>query len=385
MSDPASGGLPTSPHPTRPFWQDRHVDVIDSGHRIWPALQKAGRFQPDQNYLDRGMLLVGTKDELLPLVIGVLSLTLATLVATLDATYGATCPRDSISHYFYAPIAGSAFIIILGFIAAFMFAYRGQSALDGWITTLGAIGAIGTAAFPTTGLGCPAPELFDVKLIQNIAVVYDNDSMRFYATELPDIDTVGSQLVSLFTQPVVIFDTQQAAVANDLSQMTTYTIANTRSQLWHKISAVILIGSLIALSIRHMFRRNWAVYNVRADKYLRREVCKEETFITFIAVTLMIVGAVMAADIFPEFGKSASLFVAKLGVIGYWLSGADFSAVPRAVFHGELVALVAFGVAWITQWFFYFRFARKFAKGQVDEAIIRRNQKLQDTIENGAN
>ncbi|MDX8347543.1 hypothetical protein SLH49_06040 [Cognatiyoonia sp. IB215446] len=367
---------------TRPFWEDRHVDV--SARRNWLFLYstEATRCQPDQDYLDKGMLLVGTKDDALPLVIGGLSLTLATLVATLDATYGATCPRDSISHYFYAPIAGSAFIIILGFIAAFMFAYRGQSRWDGWITTIGAFGAIGTAAFPTTGLGCPDGQLFDLKLIQNSAVILE--SGRYYAAQMPEIDTLGSQIVGRFTEAITIFDTEQATAANDVTQITTYTIANKTSQSVHQISAAVLIGSLIVLSIRHLLRCNWVVYNARSDTYLIRKVQWGETFATGIAVFFMIIGGVMAAGLFPAIAETASLIVARLGVIGYWLSGADYSAVPRPVFHGELVALVAFGAAWITQWIFYFRFTRKFAGAQVNDAIAERNHKYQDTIRSGA-
>lgn len=366
----------------RPFWDHRHVDV--SARRNWLFMYStdATRCQPDQDYLDRGMLLIGTKDDALPLVIGGLSLTLATLVATLDATYGATCPRDSISHYFYAPIAGSAFIIILGFIAAFMFAYRGQSRWDGWITTIGAFGAIGTAAFPTTGLGCPDGLLFDLKLIQNNAVILE--SGRYYATQMPEINTLGSQIVARFTEAITVFDTEQAAAANDLSQMTTYTIANKTSQSVHQIAAAVLIGSLIVLSIRHLLRCNWVVYNARSDTYLIRKVKWGETFATGTAVFFMVIGGVMAAGLFPAFAETVSLIIARLGVIGYWLSGVDYSAVPRPVFHGELVALVAFGAAWITQWTFYFRFSRKFAKAQVDNAIAERNKKFEDAINNGA-
>ncbi len=362
----------------RPFWHHRHVNVRIKKGRPWLYSKDGTRFQPDQDYLDKSLLLVSADDEYLPLVIGVLSLVLATLVAVLDATYGATCARDSISHYFYAPIAGSAFIIILGFIAAFMFAYRGQSVWDGRITTFGALGAIGTAAFPTTGLGCLDGQLFDVKLIQNTAIVFADGNL--HAVKMPENTSIGGRIVGMFTETVRIFDNANAAAENDIAQSTTYTIANTLSQKAHQTSAIVLIGSLILLSVRHMCRHSWLIFNARADKYIKRKVSAWETAFTFIAVVFMLIGAVMASGLFPAFGVFASGIIAEFGVIGYSLSGKNFSEEIRPVFHGELLALVAFGFAWAIQWISYKWFVKGKAVKKVADAIQER-RRLVDEME----
>lgn len=136
---------------------------------------KKGRCQPHQFYLDKVMRTTKTKDELLPFIVGVLSILLAFLVSALDAAYGVNAARSSISHYYYAPIAGSAFVIILAFIAAFMLAYRGQSPVDGWITTVGSAGALMTAIFPTAGLGIKGDQAIDHRFFEQVALRNDGD------------------------------------------------------------------------------------------------------------------------------------------------------------------------------------------------------------------
>lgn len=64
------------------------------------------------------------------------------------------CRMSSISHYYYIPFWGSFFVGCMGFIAVFLFCYRGHTKWDNVISSIGAVGAMCVAIFPTFGPGC---------------------------------------------------------------------------------------------------------------------------------------------------------------------------------------------------------------------------------------
>jgi len=355
---------------------------------------KRGFFEPNQFYLDKVMQTSSTKDELLPFVVGILSILLAFLVSALDAAYGVNAARSSISHYFYAPIAGTAFAIILSFIAAFMFAYRGQSAVDGWLTTLGSLGALITAIFPTAGLGIKGGQALDHRFVEETALRTDDAG-----------NLIGEALVSggnafqrglqnvfgMFSEEINVRTTQLIEVNGEMVEaavMTTYVVGNSLSQSIHQTGAITVIGSLILLSIVHWLRTNWVVYNIDADAYIKRDVQRSERVWTWIWIIVMLIGAWMASSLFwVDAAKTLSGWLSNIQVAAFLL-GDDFARIERPVFHGELLALVAFGAAWLLQSRKYRQFKIYMAEQQIDEVVERRKRsadKAQNKAEkNGA-
>ena len=70
------------------------------------------------------------------------------------------CSYNSISHHYYAFLAGDIFVGSLFVIAAIVIFYKGKSRAERWFTTLAGIFAIGVAIFPTDGSGCEQVEAF---------------------------------------------------------------------------------------------------------------------------------------------------------------------------------------------------------------------------------
>ena len=338
-----------------------------------------GFFEPNQFYLDQVMRTSSTKDELLPFVVGSLSILLAFLVSALDAAYGVNAARSSISHYFYAPIAGSAFAIILSFIAAFMFAYRGQSAVDGWLTTLGSIGALLTAIFPTAGLGIKGGQTIDHRFVEDAALRSDQNGKLIGEALVGGGNAIQRWLqdfFGLFMEEIEVQTLKMVEVNGEMIEATvrtTYLVGNTLSQGIHQTGAITVIASLIALSIVHWQRTTWVVYNIDADLYIKRDVQRSERIWTWIWIIVMLIGAWMASQlVFVSAAHTVSGWLSNIQVAALLL-GDDFSSIQRPVFHGELLALVAFGAAWLLQWKRYRAFKKNDAQKQIDEIIARRN------------
>ena len=304
------------------------------------------------------MLPLRTKDELLPLIVGILSLILAFLVAALDAAYGVNAPRSSISHYFYAPIAGTSFVVILAFIAAFMFAYRGQSWIDGWLTTFGAICALLVAIFPTANLGVGVGEEFDYRLIADRAAVISGEEVL--ATNNPSRDGFLSAYFAQYVTRETIVSEESVTVNGQEVIVKTervVLVGNERSQLIHQLGAVGVIGSLILLSIVHVFRKSWVVYNVQKDQFLARTVGRKERVFTSICIIFMLIGAWLASGFWVDGANTVSIWVSYVSLSDV-VFGNEFSGIPRPVYHGERFALFFFGCAWLIQSINYFRFRR---------------------------
>jgi hypothetical protein len=109
--------------------------------------QRAG---PDTNQkvLDRMAFLVGLVAVGLPLVM------------IYGGTIGDSCFRDSISHFYYAQVYGAIFVGLLFFIGGFLIAYSGDHWLETWGSALAGVGAFGVAVFPTSGTGCELAQTF---------------------------------------------------------------------------------------------------------------------------------------------------------------------------------------------------------------------------------
>lgn len=285
-------------------------------------------FQPNEEYISKTGTSDRTKDEYLPFLVGMLSLSLAFLVSYWDEKTGIGCARDSISHYYYAPIAGPYFVMTLAFVSAFMFAYRGQSRLDGGITTVGSFAALIVAAFPTSGLGCGHGQEFDHRLTQ---FDYGRQSGDTFETVTPDVH-VGA------------FYTVQ-----DIGDQT-YLIGNELSQTIHMCGAVGLIGSLILLSFVHFKRERWVGnYSDKGGRNYRIVGRKERGF-TFFSLVLMIFGAILVGLQNTGVGDATSRTIASfVSFIREPLIGKDYSDIARPVYHGELLALFGFGLAWLVQ------------------------------------
>ena len=313
------------------------AETISNNNKIRSKFNWSSIYEANDEYFNRTSTSRRTKDEFLPLLVGILSLSLALFVALLDEIDGVGCARDSISHYYYAPIAGPYFVITLSFVSAFMFAYRGQNVWDGLLTTAGAIAAIVVALFPTAGIGCRYGQSFDHRLTQYMIGIGSEQGGVIKASRPAEFEA------SLF-ETILIGDQ-------------TYLIANELSQKIHFVAALVLIGSLIALSFIHLKRRFWIGNYIDKGGKKRRLVGRIERSFTSICVVLMVAGAALVWLGDTAAGQSVSLLFDK-GLVLFRhnvLQMDNTLAVPRYVYHGEWLALVGFGMAWLVQWFNYWR------------------------------
>ena len=92
------------------------------------------------------------------LVVGLAALCLPVLmmIAAWHRGSSSACFRDSISHFYYAPLMGSFFVGILVFIGAYLMVYQGEdeNRAEYWLSTFAGLFAFGVALFPTSGDGC---------------------------------------------------------------------------------------------------------------------------------------------------------------------------------------------------------------------------------------
>lgn len=88
------------------------------------------------------------------LVVGLTAIALPVVLATASVLEGDR--YDSISHYYFSRYLGGVFVISLAFIAATMFAFKGETKLEGRLAKLASIAVILTAFVPTSGPGSDA-------------------------------------------------------------------------------------------------------------------------------------------------------------------------------------------------------------------------------------
>lgn len=236
------------------------------------------------------------------LFIGVLAIGLAAGVNILDIQYGPTCARSSISHYFYEPVAGTFFVMVLSFVAAFLVAYRGENKWDGRLATLAGIAALVVAFMPTSGVGCAGD--VDVRL-QVIASVADG---RFQTVPFDGAE-------HLVVRPEVPLVVERAADAWDP----------------HLIAAGILFAILLYFSAI-VFTRVRPDVDLNGDGSVKRAKVVRNLIYTGTSLGMLVGFALIGLD---------EMLRETLGM-------------KRPVFWGEAIGLVCFGVAWLTKGRFWF-------------------------------
>lgn len=290
-----------------------------------------GTTETDTDYVAPSVDRALSKQRVMALIIGTIALSLAFVVAWLDLVAwtgtppAAYCARSSISHYFYEPVAGTAFVMALTFVSAFMLAFRGETFWQAVVASIGGFGGLMLAFFPTSGLGCDAGATIDV---------------RAYA-----LAVVPSELSS---SSEIVTNTFQIA------SQTAY-IAPPWSQTLHMAGAVLMFVSLGVLCI--LFTR------INKDRDLKEkenpgdpDVVKPGKFwrnkVYILCCGVMLVGFFMIVRNEHPFSRELSRLI---GLTFSFVPGTndDLAMVIRPVFHGEKLALLAFSVAWIVKGHFW--------------------------------
>ncbi len=276
---------------------------------FWPDLSAAT--QPDQFHTQ--------KQRAVAAVVGAIACFLAFYVVSLDASFGPACARSSISHYYYEPLAGTLMVMSLSFVAAFMIAYEGRAPADGWIAAIGGIGALLVAFFPTDGLGCPPGLEADFRPAITF-VVPD----AFTARPFPEtFDMTDAQLL----------------------------IGGEDSQKYHMWGAGILFASLLYFTIFAFSRTNHPddrIADPNSDSGRGRwTICKWIRNLTYwLFGVIMLIGIAMILPIAPELSDQWSLRLGR-AIAALPPTPDDPTPYPRPVYHGELLALGAFGLSWL--------------------------------------
>ncbi|WP_373050165.1 hypothetical protein [Thalassovita aquimarina] len=230
------------------------------------------------------------------LYVGVIAFALPCLLYA-SSFIGDFCRMSSISHYYYIPFWGSFFVGCMGFIAVFLFCYRGHTKWDNYFSTGGAVGALCIAVFPTLGPGC-------VK-------AYSGRAFVAYAPQPDNPLTITTQasydyvVIRVFGQPF-------------------------NSQFFHFLGAFVLF-SILAYFALYAFRRDngqGVVTSARGETEMSLAKKIRNTTYLFCGLTIL---ACMAA----------------IGVT----KGAPFgtSAILPPVFTFEAIALFAFGLSWMVK------------------------------------
>lgn len=271
-------------------------------------------------YLNRSKDMVLTKQRVMALIIGILALFLAFGVAFLDAWFDPVCARTSISHYFYEPLAGTFFVLTLSFVGAFMIAYEGENRLDGWLATLGGVGGLILAFFPTDGIGCAVGQLVDLRPMLTAEVPPE---FGVEAKPWPDTFLVEAQAVRIGGQ------TTQALHFVGAGLMF--------AVLWY-FSAVVFtrIGAR-----DHVAPNTDGRTGLRLEKQIRNAVYVFFTLVMTLGIALVVFSS-------AGWAQNLSLWMARGLAVPFWANN-DFAEVARPVYHGEMLALMAFGFSWLTK------------------------------------
>ncbi|GAA6136742.1 DUF998 domain-containing protein [Arenicella sp. 4NH20-0111] len=144
------------------------------------------------NFMERGLVVQPNSKNLAPenqkvldrlaALVGFVAISLP-LIMIIGGTVGGSCFRDSISHFYHAQFLGGFFVGLLFFIGGFLLAYSG----DHWMETIGStiagLGAFGVALFPTAGAGCEAQTSFLSRVFVNVSNKADNGVYEVTAVE----------------------------------------------------------------------------------------------------------------------------------------------------------------------------------------------------------
>lgn len=101
--------------------------------------------------------------KVLATVVGLVALGLPYALWGIDQLNGRFCVRASLSHYYYAPGAGDAFVLALAIVGVVLVAYRGENRIDARMATVAGLAAFLVALFPTSGLGCEEAAITEIR------------------------------------------------------------------------------------------------------------------------------------------------------------------------------------------------------------------------------
>ena len=256
-----------------------------------PVVKIQPRHSPEsQAIYDRMAFLVGVIAFGLPLIL------------LFGGTFGGSCFRDSISHFYYAPFLGAIFVGLLFFIGGFLIAYSGDHWIESTLSTVAGLWAIGVALFPTSGSGCEGSAPY----LSRIFVQVTNPSEVNTALQLSEATTQGQGHFALF------------GTASDL----------------HMLAAGLLfiyLGIYCLVVLRRIIpQRHYDENGLLKSKGNRN------TLYTWCGLTILLCVAILGLR-------------RPLGVSDVWWNSWNLT------FWFELAALWAFGLAWVTKGRFFSR------------------------------
>ncbi|MEM1234962.1 MAG: hypothetical protein AAGH70_12635 [Pseudomonadota bacterium] len=237
-------------------------------------------------------------------VVGLSTLILPIAVIYYDFQSGPSCARNSISHYFYEPLAGQFFVVLLAFIGGFFLRYKGERPIDGRLAKAGCIAALCVAFFPTGGIGCAEDGAFDV----TIGVLFEG---------LSNVSQIGDFTYAL--APVL-----DAAGEPSPPFTLTAEFSNSISNIIHKLAAFSLF-LVMAWFTAVAFRR----VNADVDRGADGDVTpiKRARNAVYLACAVGMAGAALL------------IILSFFGV----------NLVARPVFVGEAVFLILGGISWLVK------------------------------------
>lgn len=96
--------------------------------------------------------------DLLAFLVGLVAVMLPTIMIVAYWLPFGTCFRDTLSHFYYAPLMGSFFVGMLVFVGAYLIVYVGEDddGRENKLATIAGIFALGVALFPASNDGCDA-------------------------------------------------------------------------------------------------------------------------------------------------------------------------------------------------------------------------------------
>ncbi|MDJ0613611.1 MAG: hypothetical protein QNJ29_08015 [Rhizobiaceae bacterium] len=236
--------------------------------------------------------------------VGLVALILPLTLFVLSAT-GLYTDRDSISHYYYSWILGDIFIVCLAFIGTFLIVYNGESNRETNLATAAGWCTFGIALFPTVGAGIEQGSAWG-RVFLNITEVIDSGPNESMTIINPEISTAFSPAAFIGFPPQI-------------------------SGYVHYGFAVFVFGFLTwycATVFKEPSASNEG--NQGSNKEFRNLIytlCSAAMFLAMLAL-------------------AASFFLSEDGDLWDRLDG---------TFYAEAIALIAFGIAWMTRgrWFFW--------------------------------
>ena len=174
--------------------------------------------------------------------------------------------RDTISHYYYAPLWGDVFIGALFFIGGFLICYQGQNKWESWAAFPAGVGAFGVALFPTDGDGCEMCESRFRAFIEYIDRDGSGSADELIATNAFEFFPLSATIHAwaagivfgyLAFHTLIIFTRFQKS---DFNEDGTVKIAKRIRNLIYITSGLVIIASIIAI-VAKQFAADTSLWN----------------------------------------------------------------------------------------------------------------------------